>query len=91
MQAPMNYPHFIPDKPVGKDCFDGQSQEHLAHSVCVYVRRIDAKLEGEEGNTMPRIIGLEGTWGSDKSNVMRIIEGKLAKDTILSPTTRGSI
>ena len=26
------YPRFISDKPVGKDCFEGHSQERLAHS-----------------------------------------------------------
>ena len=80
MQDTTNYPHFIPDKPTGKDCFDGHSQERLAHSVCDYVRRIDAKPKGEAGNTMPRIIGLEGGWGSGKSNVMRMIEVELAKE-----------
>ena len=73
-------PRFIPDKPVGKDCFDGHSQERLAHSMCDYVRRIDAKPEGEAGDAMPRIIGLEGTWGSGKSNVVRMIEGELIKE-----------
>lgn len=80
MQEPTNYPNFFPDKPVGKDCFDGHSQERLAHSLCDYVRRIDAKPEGEVGNTMPRIVGLEGGWGSGKSNVVRMIEGELAKE-----------
>ena len=56
MQAPMNYPQFILDKPAGKDCFDGHSQERLAHSVCDYVRRIDAKPEGEEVCANPKYI-----------------------------------
>ena len=75
-----NYPHFIPDKPAGKDCFEGHSQERLAHSVCDYVRRVDAKPEGEAGNSMPRIIGLEGGWGTGKSNVVRMIDDELAKE-----------
>lgn len=74
-----NFPHFIPDKPAGVDCFEGHSQEKLAHSVCDYVRRIDTKPEGD-GNTMPRIIGLEGGWGTGKSNVVRMIEDELAKE-----------
>lgn len=56
MQAPMNYPQFILDKPAGKDCFNGHSQERLAHSVCDYVRRIDAKPEGEEVCANPKYI-----------------------------------
>ena len=74
-------PHFIPDKPAGVDCFEGHSQERLAHSVCGYVRKIDAKPEdmGQDENTMPRIIGLEGGWGTGKSNVVRMVENELAK------------
>jgi len=44
MPNTINYPRFIPDKPVGKDCFEGHSQERLAHSVCDYVRRIQTIL-----------------------------------------------
>ncbi|MBQ3806280.1 MAG: hypothetical protein II844_10835 [Prevotella sp.] len=82
MQDTTKYPRFIPDKPVGKDCFEGHSQERLAHSVCDYVRRIDAKtaMEGQAENTMPRIIGLEGGWGTGKSNVVRMVEDELAKE-----------
>ena len=76
------YPRFIPDKPAGKDCFEGHSQERLAHSVCDYVRRIDAKtaMEWQAENTMPRIIGLEGGWGTGKSNVVRMVEEELTKE-----------
>lgn len=35
------YPHFIPDKPQGEDVFEGKSQEHLANSICNYIRSID--------------------------------------------------
>lgn len=76
------YPHFIPDKPAGEDCFEGHSQERLAHSICDYVRKIDAQPAGEglAEVTMPRILGLEGSWGSGKSNVVRMIERELEKD-----------
>lgn len=82
MPNTINYPRFIPDKPTGKDCFEGHSQERLAHSVCDYVRRIDAKtaMEGQAENTMPRLIGLEGGWGTGKSNVVRMVEEELAKE-----------
>lgn len=82
MQDTTKYPQFIPDRPLGKDCFEGHSQERLAHSVCDYVRRIDAKtaMEGQAENTMPRIIGLEGGWGTGKSNVVRMVEDELAKE-----------
>ena len=82
MQDTTKYPHFIPDKPDGVDCFEGHSQERLAHNVCDYVRIIDVKPEvsGQAGGTMHRIIGLEGSWGSGKSNVVRMIESELTKE-----------
>lgn len=82
MQDTTKYPQFIPDRPLGKDCFEGHSQDRLAHSVCDYVRRIDAQStgQGQVVNLMPRIIGLEGGWGSGKSNVVRMIDGELAKN-----------
>lgn len=81
MQDTTKYPHFIPDKPAGLDCFEGHSQERLAHSVCDYVKRMDVNPEdnGQAVSVMPRIIGLEGSWGSGKSNVVRMIEGELTK------------
>ena len=82
MQDTTKYPQFIPDRPLGKDCFEGHSQDRLAHSVCDYVRRIDAQStgQGQVVNSMPRIIGLEGGWGSGKSNVVRMIDGELVKN-----------
>lgn len=72
------YPHFIPDKPIGEDCFEGHSQQKLAKSVCDYIRMLDeipdTKTSHNNGNTMPRIIGLEGGWGSGKSNVVNMID-----------------
>lgn len=69
------YPRFIPDIPIGEDCFEGHSQEILAHSVCDYIRLQDdrtvikATSKTEKKTTMPRILGIEGSWGSGKSNV----------------------
>ena len=77
------HPHFIPDKPIGIDCFEGHSQERLAHGICNYVRMADDVPESKVDNakeskkTLPRIIGLEGDWGSGKSNVVSMIEGEL--------------
>lgn len=83
MKVTQNYPRFIPDKPVGDDFFDGQSQERLSHAVCDYVRLLDAKPKDEplqkdqSVSSMPRIIGLEGGWGTGKSNVVRMIGREL--------------
>lgn len=70
------YPRFIPDKPTGDDVFEGQSQTNLANNICEYIRSIDsASSRGRE--QMPRIIGLEGKWGSGKSNVVEKIKKDL--------------
>ena len=67
------YPRFIPDKPTGDDVFEGQSQTNLANNICEYIRSNDsASSRGRE--QMPRIIGLEGKWGSGKSNVVELTE-----------------
>lgn len=80
------YPRFIPDIPAGKDCFEGHSQEKLAHSVCNYIKLQDAGAvanatsKTQEKTIMPRILGIEGSWGSGKSNVVNMIERELSKD-----------
>lgn len=86
MQDITKYPHFIPDKPMGLDCFEGHSQEYLAHSICDYMRQmdakndVDAKPEEKAYSNMPRIIGVEGSWGSGKSNVVHMIGQELEED-----------
>ena len=80
------YPHFIPDKPQGEDVFEGKSQEHLAASICNYIKSIDVNPDKKDGVNMPRIIGLEGKWGSGKSNVVRMIGGSLVKEGYYSFT-----
>ena len=62
------FPRFIPDKPTGDDVFEGKSQSHLANSICKYILSNDSNASSEKWQ-MPRIIGLEGKWGSGKSNV----------------------
>lgn len=80
------YPRFIPDIPVGEDCFEGHSQEKLAHSVCDYIRLQDegavanATSNTQEKTIMPRILGIEGRWGSGKSNVVNMIERELSQE-----------
>lgn len=86
IQDTTKYPRFIPDIPVGEDCFEGHSQEKLAHSVCDYIRLQDegavanATSNTQEKTFMPRILGIEGSWGSGKSNVVNMIERELSKE-----------
>lgn len=55
-----NY-HFIPNALIGEDKFEGQSQEKIA-SVLVDI------LNDENF----QIIGIDGTWGSSKSDLVEI-------------------
>lgn len=86
IQDTTKYPRFIPDIPVGEDCFEGHSQEKLALSVCDYIKLQDegavanATSKTQEKTMMPRILGIEGSWGSGKSNVVNMIERELSKD-----------
>lgn len=82
MQDTTQFPHFIQDKPNGRDWSEGHSQEKLAHGVCDYVRKLDAKPDANDNGaaSMPRIIGLEGSWGTGKSNVVSMIEKELTAE-----------
>lgn len=68
------FPHFIPDRPKGQDCFEGHSQKNLAHKIFEYIKSVDELPDKKGGVIMPRIIGLEGGWGIGKSNVVNMIE-----------------
>ena len=70
-----NYPHFIVDKPLGEDFFEGQSQSKLAENISNYILKVDVKNTNKE--SLPRIIGIEGFWGSGKSNVVTKLDNKL--------------
>ena len=70
------FPRFIVDKPVGEDFSEGQSQTRLAEHISDYIRKTD-KDNIDSQTSIPRIIGLEGSWGAGKSNVVRKVENQL--------------
>lgn len=75
------FPHFISDIPKGIDAFEGRSQEKLARNICEYMRKVDAKADSDDGIRIPRIIGLEGGWGTGKSNVVRMIRNTMGDES----------
>ena len=79
------YPHFISDSPKGIDCFEEHTQEQLAANICKYIKSIDSEPDKKLGGNIPRIIGIEGGWGSGKSNVdiKRIYKGVLSLKPLL--------
>lgn len=70
--ANQQYPKFIQNKPCGMDKFAGGSQGRLAQSIADhFVRNDDSSTTVE---SLPRIIGIEGGWGSGKSNVVKQLQ-----------------
>lgn len=68
----IKYPRFITDKPEGKDLLDGQPQHSIAENIIQFLR--------EKDNSKRKVIGIEGEWGSGKSNVIGIIESKVEEE-----------
>lgn len=73
-----NFPRFIVDKPQGEDVFEGQSQTKLAKNISDYILSADKEeAEKDDQTCIPRIIGIEGSWGAGKSNVVRKVKNQL--------------
>ncbi len=72
------YPRFISNKPCGKDKFDGKSQERLSEAIAKHIEKNDTT-EGEKC-ALARIIGVDGSWGSGKSNVIKLLEDRLGSE-----------
>lgn len=64
-------PKILQNVPVGKDKFASQSQDHIAESIKNLILNIDNE------KSPIRLIGIEGGWGTGKSNLVKILEKKL--------------
>ncbi len=73
VEEKIEYPRFIPTTPSGIDKFEGGSQKRLSETIAQHFQKND--LLGE--NALPRIIGIEGEWGSGKSNVVKMLREQL--------------
>lgn len=60
----IKYPRFISNAPLGDDLFEGQSQKITADCIKELLLNDDSC----------RVIGLDGQWGSGKSNLVKIVE-----------------
>lgn len=69
------YPHFLSHQPDGIDKYEGQSGQRVAKAIENHI----VSLDNDEFNKVPKIIGLEGKWGSGKSNVVSILELNIEK------------
>lgn len=61
--------NFLANKPVGEDLFKNKSQDKIATAISDKIIH----------NPDFKIIGIDGTWGSGKSNLVKLIENKLSK------------
>lgn len=67
----VKYPRFLAKEPLGQDLFEGKSQETIASCIVEQIRKED---------TNHKMMGIEGCWGSGKSNLLKLIENKLKND-----------
>lgn len=68
MSQKENY-KLLSNLPCGEDRFEGKSHERIALHIADIIR----------SNANIRIIGIEGGWGSGKSDLVRLIENNLSK------------
>lgn len=64
-----NSPKFISTFPLGEDKLPGSSHSNIAKTICNII-------SNNPDDIKKKIIGLEGNWGSGKSNIIKIIQKK---------------
>lgn len=69
--------NYIPIIPRGQDLTGLKPQEKLSKDIAKHILGVDGADEGAA--EMPRVIGIEGKWGSGKSNVIQML---MADETI---------
>lgn len=62
----ISYPKFLNNKPCKDDLFKGQSHKKIAQNIANLIKKDKAK-----------VIGIDGGWGSGKSNMIHLIESEL--------------
>ena len=65
---------FLSNAPSGEDLFEGKSQEVIAN---VIAEELENNANQEHRGQCQKMIGIEGCWGSGKSNLIKIVEKKL--------------
>ncbi len=76
------FPQYLSSRPSGIDLYEGKSQERLANAIKDHIVGIDNSTKEGGQPVIPRIIGLEGSWGCGKSNVVKNMEGMMSNDYI---------
>lgn len=68
MEANNKYPQFINNAPCGDDLFEGKSQQKIAANISNIIKT----------EKSCNIIGIDGGWGSGKSNLVKQVENILS-------------
>ncbi|MHA1868970.1 MAG: P-loop NTPase fold protein, partial [Candidatus Heimdallarchaeaceae archaeon] len=63
-----NYPKYLDNKPIGEDQFEGKSHERISSSIAEHIK---------DKNNSLGVIGIEGEWGSGKSNLIELLRKEL--------------
>lgn len=64
MATNQNYPHFLQNAPCGEDLFEGKSHKAIAKNIKKLIL----------SNDTCRVIGIDGGWGSGKSNLIKLVK-----------------
>lgn len=70
METVSAHPKFINNAPCGEDLFEGKSQQKIANNICHIIKN----------EKSCNIIGIDGGWGSGKSNLVKQVENVLTSD-----------
>lgn len=71
MATNQNYPHFLQNAPCGEDLFEGKSHKTIAKNIKKLIM----------SNDTCRVIGIDGGWGSGKSNLIKLVKKQLEEET----------
>ena len=70
MSEPSKKPNYISSSPSGEDLFEGKSHEKISNTIFELIK---------EKSLPNNVVGIEGKWGSGKSNVVSILNKKFNK------------
>lgn len=66
----------LSNAPLGEDLFEGKSQELIADAI---VEQLEQNANQRDPDLHHQMIGIEGSWGSGKSNLVEIVKKKLSE------------
>ena len=66
----------LSNAPLGEDLFEGKSQKFIANAI---VEELENNASQEHRSDCQKMIGIEGSWGSGKSNLIKIVENEIKK------------